>query len=204
MFERGHGNASVSRRPSHLAAGQLLVGLAALWASVAQAAPDKMDDKSKAAQVECAAGDFQTGVRLLAESWGETRNPTYIYYQGRCYEQNGQSARAAERFREYLRIDKGAWPDEVKDLEARIAALETGGSRPGNGAGLKGALANSEANLTNTMAPRQLEPTPSIYQRWWFWTGVGAVVAGAVMTLLIVNRDSNPCGGASRTCVEVN
>jgi len=175
-----------------------------LWASLAQAAPDKLHDKSKTARMECAAGDFQTGVRLLAEIWGETRNPMYIYHQGRCYEQNRQHARAAERFREYLRIDKGMWPDEVEELEARIAALEAGGRPPGNGAGEKVALAKSETNITSPLASRQLAPTPPIHQRWWFWTGVGAVVAGTVLTLLIVNRDSNPCGGASRTCVEIN
>jgi len=37
-----------------------------------------------------------------------------------------------------------------------------------------------------------------IYTRWWFWTGVGAVVAGGVLILLLANRD--PACPAGRNC----
>jgi tetratricopeptide (TPR) repeat protein len=41
------------------------------------------------------------------------------------------------------------------------------------------------------------EPHP-IYTRWWFWTGIGAVVAGGLLVFLLANRD--PACPAGRTC----
>jgi tetratricopeptide (TPR) repeat protein len=45
--------------------------------------------------------------------------------------------------------------------------------------------------------PSQDESHP-IYTRWWFWTGVGAVVAGGILILLLANRD--PSCPPGRTC----
>jgi len=48
------------------------------------------------------------------------------------------------------------------------------------------------------------EPSPSssddqpIYTKWWFWTGVGAVVVGGIVTALLLGRD--PACPAGRTC----
>jgi tetratricopeptide (TPR) repeat protein len=42
-------------------------------------------------------------------------------------------------------------------------------------------------------APRMtpVETSPPIYRRWWFWTAVGAVVAGAVITTVAVSSGSS-------------
>jgi hypothetical protein len=43
-----------------------------------------------------------------------------------------------------------------------------------------------------------------IYKKWWFWTGVGVVVAGGIVTAILLTRPSNsPCSGTSLHCVEV-
>ena len=35
----------------------------------------------------------------------------------------------------------------------------------------------------------ELRPTPGITSKWWFWTGIGAVVLGGVATAIVVTRE---------------
>jgi tetratricopeptide (TPR) repeat protein len=52
-------------------------------------------------------------------------------------------------------------------------------------------------NPPGAVPPSSDESHP-IYTRWWFWTGVGAVVAGGILILLLANRD--PACPSGRTC----
>lgn len=52
-------------------------------------------------------------------------------------------------------------------------------------------------SATASVPPSSDESHP-IYTRWWFWTGIGAVVAGGLLVLLLANRD--PACPAGRTC----
>jgi hypothetical protein len=102
----------------------LFVSLLVTIASRSAFAADKTEVKEKKARVECAAGNFREGVRLLAELWVDTKNPTHIYNQARCYEQSAQNSAAAARFIEYLRKAGPLQPDDVKAIEKRIEDLE--------------------------------------------------------------------------------
>lgn len=70
----------------------------------ATAEPADAREKSNEARLACLTGDVARGVRLLAELFVQTKDSTYIFNQGRCFEQNGQQGQAIDRFREYLRI----------------------------------------------------------------------------------------------------
>lgn len=59
--------------------------------------------RERAARKACLAGDAAKGVEMLAELFVETKDPTYIFNQGRCFEQNRLYRDAAARFEEYLR-----------------------------------------------------------------------------------------------------
>jgi hypothetical protein len=37
-------------------------------------------------------------------------------------------------------------------------------------------------------------PSRPVYKRWWFWTGIGAVVAGGVLTAVLLTRNNGPQG----------
>jgi hypothetical protein len=45
------------------------------------------------------------------------------------------------------------------------------------------------ADLTATPTPTRSTP---LYGRWWFWTGVGVVLAGGVTTVLLLTRSRGP------------
>jgi hypothetical protein len=86
-----------------------------------QASAARIDAKERAAKKACMTGDPAKGVALLADLFIDTNDPTYIYNQGRCYEQNNRYEDAIGRFREYLRKATRATAEEKADTEKHIA-----------------------------------------------------------------------------------
>jgi tetratricopeptide (TPR) repeat protein len=83
--------------------------------------------KESAAKRACLNGDPLRGVQLLTDLYILSENPTYIYNQGRCFEQNNRYEEAIGRFREYLRkVDKLSDADkaDAKSAEKHIADCE--------------------------------------------------------------------------------
>jgi hypothetical protein len=79
----------------------LLFTLAFLVAPPAAQAGGR-ENKERAAKTACLAGDYAKGVALLAELYVSSNNDvTYLFNQGRCFEQNGKYEEAIVRFREY-------------------------------------------------------------------------------------------------------
>ena len=187
------------------------LGAAPAWAS------DKIDAKERKARVECAAGNYAEGVRLLAELWVTTGDANWLYNQGRCYEQSGQNDLAASRFREYLRKAPSLPAEHVEAVNRRIDELQRQASN-------RAAPAPTVINLVSPAPPPAQTPTPAqgidrsaelvtapqpapvsdspVYARWWFWTGIGAVVVGGVVTAVLLSHSSkSPSCDAGVPCV---
>ncbi len=173
--------------------------VATLVAAPARAA-DKLEAKERKARVECAAGDYAEGVRLLAELWVATGDATFLYNQGRCYEQSGQNDLAVSRFREYLRKAPALPAEDVQAVNRRIDELQrqaagraapaptvinlVSPAAPQAQAPIPAAGVDRSAELVSTPRPAPVSDSP-VYARWWFWTGVGAVLAGGVATAVL-------------------
>ncbi|HSY38574.1 MAG TPA: hypothetical protein VLA79_03570, partial [Polyangia bacterium] len=110
----------VRRPPRPLGAIVALLIVAAGAGGVARA----QDARELQAKEACLGGHPDKGIELLAQLYAETNDPTYIYNQGRCFEQNGRATDAVTRFREYLRKAQNLAPDEKTDLQKRIDDLE--------------------------------------------------------------------------------
>jgi hypothetical protein len=80
-----------------------------------------VEAKDRAARTACLSGDYAKGVSLLIELFVDTKDPTYIYNQGRCYEQNRRYEDAISRFQEYLRAGKRLGKNEKADAQKHIA-----------------------------------------------------------------------------------
>lgn len=83
----------------------LLLGASAVQAGKNDAkerqdAPERRD--ANAAKKACLTGDTAKGIDILADLYLATNDPTHIYNQGRCLEQNRKYADAVGRFREFL------------------------------------------------------------------------------------------------------
>jgi len=105
-----------------------------LLAPVLLLAPPARAQQGDAREVEakkaCLGGHPDRGIELLADLYAETNDPTYIYNQGRCFEQNGRNADAVIRFREYLRKATSIAPDERAQVQARIDVLDAPAAPP--------------------------------------------------------------------------
>lgn len=77
----------------------------------------RWQEQERAARKACLNGDPNKGVSILSDLFVDSENPTYIYNQGRCLEQNARYADAAVRFEEYLRV-----ADASLSAEDRTAA----------------------------------------------------------------------------------
>jgi len=82
------------------------------------------DAKERAAKRACLSGDYAKGVALLSDLYIDTDDPTYIFNQGRCFEQNGRYQDAITRFREYLRKIQDAGHHGDPSTERHIADCE--------------------------------------------------------------------------------
>jgi len=205
---------------SNVAALAAVLVALSLAAAPARAA-DKIDAKARKARVECAAGNYAEGVRLLAELWVATSDANWLYNQGRCYEQSGQNDLAVSRFREYLRKAPSLPAEHVEAVNRRIDELQrqaTGRSAPAptvinlvspaapptqaqvpTPASTPGAERSTE--LVSAPQPAPVNDSP-VYARWWFWTGVGAVVVGGVVTAVLLTRSTkSPACDAGVPCV---
>jgi hypothetical protein len=96
-------------------------------AAAGSARAEDREQRELEAKKDCLGGHPDKGIELLADLYAETDDPTYIYNQGRCFEQNGRTNEAVTRFREYLRKATAAAPEERRQLEKHIAELETEG-----------------------------------------------------------------------------
>lgn len=80
--------------------------------------------REKAAKKACAMGDFEKGADILTDLLVETNDPTYVFNQARCYQQNNRWEQAISRFREYLRKAKDVSESDRADTERQITDCE--------------------------------------------------------------------------------
>jgi hypothetical protein len=106
------------RLASLISRGALVLCLLAATESLAaqRRAPGAPDHgpQEKAARKACLTGSFAKGVSILADLFVETRNPIYIFNQGRCYEQNRRYEDAIAQFEEFLRSPEGKLTQDDK------------------------------------------------------------------------------------------
>jgi hypothetical protein len=81
--------------------------------------------KERAAKKACLAGDPAKGVEILAELYVDSNDLTYIFNQGRCFEQNRKYEDAIGRFREYLVKGEKLTAEEKAVAQKRIEACES-------------------------------------------------------------------------------
>jgi tetratricopeptide (TPR) repeat protein len=79
------------------------ISFASLLLVVPAAHAASRESKERAAKRACLNGDYAKGVQLLTDLFIDTNDATYLFNQGRCYEQSNRYEAAIGRFREYLR-----------------------------------------------------------------------------------------------------
>jgi hypothetical protein len=131
---------------------------------------EERDPREVEARKACASGQVDRGIALLAEIIAETGDPTPVYNQARCYQQNGRTAEAIQRFREYLRLSPKAPPDEVARVQGFIHDLEAEGAR---------AQAPREPSVQGRAAPAEGPPGSGLRITAFALGGAAVLAIGA-------------------------
>jgi hypothetical protein len=82
---------------------------------------ESKEDLPSQARRACLSGDYESGVSILTDLFVRTKQPDWVYNQGRCLEQNARYEEAILRFEEYLRLTKGAEGQDRASAEDHIA-----------------------------------------------------------------------------------
>jgi hypothetical protein len=82
------------------------------------------ESKERAARLACLSGDYAKGVEILSELFITTKDPTYIFNQGRCLEQAMRYTEAIGRFQEFLRAGKNLGKADQADAKKHIAECQ--------------------------------------------------------------------------------
>jgi hypothetical protein len=99
----------------------VLITIAASSTALAKGRIGNFESREKAARKACLTGDYHRGVEILADLFVDSEDITYIFNQGRCYQQNHRWQEALDRFSEYQRKSSKLPETDKAEVEAHIA-----------------------------------------------------------------------------------
>jgi hypothetical protein len=102
----------------------LFLGALASRAEAAKKATGR-EALENSARKACMMGDYQKGIDILSDLFIETKLITYVYNQGRCFEQNHRWEEALDRFLEYQRKTPGVDERERSEVEQHIVECKS-------------------------------------------------------------------------------
>jgi tetratricopeptide (TPR) repeat protein len=140
-----------------------LVTCSLLVVTAAQAGA-KDAQRARSARKACLEGDYAKGVSILSDLFLDSKDPTHIYNQGRCLEQNGRFEDAVFRFQEYLRLapnlsegDKTEAQKHIMDCQDQLAKRN---GQPAADAPAPAALPAPSVAQEPVVSPAVSQPSP--------------------------------------------
>lgn len=148
--------------------------------------------RKREARKACLDGDAPKGVSLLSDLFLDTKNPTYIFNQGRCLQQNGRYSDAVVRFEEFLRApETKTTADDRAAAEKHLADCRERLSQERDGTGIQPApqpfvvpSGSQGPGTTSTLPPPVVQNAPSSAGRSRSMV-VAGIVTGAVGAVAI-------------------
>jgi tetratricopeptide (TPR) repeat protein len=122
-----------------------------------------------------ALGKFDEALEEYQTAFDAKPLPGFLYNIGQCYRNLGDYDQAIFSFKKYLKLEPEASNKEA--VERLIEELEE-----------KKAQGESEKFVRKPKKP----PEKPVYKKWWFWTGLGVVAAGAGVGIYAASSGSNP------------
>jgi hypothetical protein len=154
--------------------------LAALVATGAARAQDSRDVEARDLFV---AGKYSQALQIYQDLYTRSRHSTYLRNMARCHQMLRQPDPAISHFRAYLREARDLTAQERAEIEGYIAEMQ----------GLRAVQASASPPTGPPPPAGTLHATSSrgesaaVTRKWWFWTGLGALVAGGVITAIALS-----------------
>jgi len=140
-------------------------------------------------------GKYEEALQLFEQAHARSRRPQLLFNIGQAAERLRQDEKALEIFRAYLT----QVPDALNrlEVEARIKQLEQwiAGRNRDSGPIPALAIAPTPSETAKRSQPGTDDPAytesdqpqdEAVTSKWWFWTGLGTIVAGGTAVALAV------------------
>lgn len=188
---------------SSRALAALTLGMLVLLGSAAAADPTAAEEQQAAAYYKQGTfhynlGEYAAAIASYKEGYRIVQNPEFLYNIAQAARLSGDKRQAVTFYRSYLNARPEA--KNRAEIQARIAELEDALRKEDESKrALPTAVKPPEPSVvqTNPTAPLTRETDPPrdttsapVYKKWWFWTGVGVVAAGAI-TIAVVSSGGN-------------
>jgi tetratricopeptide (TPR) repeat protein len=139
-------------------------------------------------------GSYEEAARHYEAAYRLVQDPALLFNLGQSWRLGGQPDKALTAYRAYLRTA----PDDAAKrelVERRIEELERLVGAPGRPTA---AAPPSPPPLATPVPAGATDGAPAltasalpeekpVYQRWWFWAGAGAVIAGVAVTAVLLS-----------------
>jgi tetratricopeptide (TPR) repeat protein len=144
-------------------------------------------------------GEYGAALTEFQRAFLLKEDPVFIYNIAQCHRQLGDGRQAITFYKRYLGTNPpAANRQQVQKLIADLERAQSSEPAPvPSPPPVRLAAPEPPPPAPSAIvasAPPPSPPDQPIYGRWWFWTGVAAVVAGGVATALLVGRDTTAPG----------
>ncbi len=197
-----------SRNAAPALAAAVVLLIAPALALAKDAAELRAREQFRAGQAAYDHGQYQRALGAFSEAYGLQPVPGFLFNIAQCHRQLGDYERAAVFYRQYLdlapstantsrvRALLGETEAGEKERKRRLIEqqklLEVPKTSAVGTSPLRSALAG------NGRAADLAQPGPSgnsIFTKWWFWTGVGAIALGTT-TYILASHSADSTQGA--------
>jgi tetratricopeptide (TPR) repeat protein len=144
------------------------------------------------------AGRWEEALTHFEKAYELSPRPVLLYNIAKAQDNLGQLRDARATYKRFLAAvpdasNRGAVERRVAELEIEIQRLPPEVATPAEAA--KAAEPAPDATAS-PLAPEEPARDDRIHKKWWFWTGLGAVVAGGVVAGVVAATRNNGGGGA--------
>jgi tetratricopeptide (TPR) repeat protein len=173
------------------------------------AAEMRAREQFRAGQAAYANGRYEQALGAFSEAYGLQPVPGFLFNIAQCHRQLGNYERAAVFYQQYLELSpSSANTARVRALLGEIEASEKERKHrlAEQQQKLRAVVDSTRAGpspLQSALAPNHrdakiTQPAPSgdsIFTKWWFWTGMGAIALGTT-TYILASHLADPTPSA--------
>jgi len=185
----------------------IIVLLAAAPVLAEDAAEMRARGQFRAGQAAYAKGRYEQALGAFSEAYGLQPVPGFLFNIAQCHRQLGNYERAAVFYQQYLDLSPstantatvrallGEIEASEKERKRRLAEQQRLRAVPG--ATVAGPSPLQSALAGNRRSPELAQSGPagdSVFTKWWFWTGMGAIALGTT-TYILANHLAEPTPG---------
>lgn len=164
-----------------------LLLLLLLVASSARAGEERFQARFEEAQRLYQQGQYEASIEALRAAYAIKALPRLLLNIGQLQRKLGQVREAVATYKFYLQVDPEPPSEVAQDLREFIKQAEP-----------KAEVAQPKLVVLPATAPAPARllaapPPKPLYTRWWLWTAVGVVAAGAAAGIAVAaTRSSDP------------